>query len=341
MADINSNKKFIILLLVFLISISLVIFYYWDKKHTNNLDVSYYSDTIDLPPKFYYNFKKLLPHFIIYQAYADGEPLRFIRLGMDRSSYYFAPYYAFEKADALIGYGVFFDITFEDDFSNIYNKPSYGFDCGIPIGYVRPKNPKCIFENECIGTDDFILPGQKSSKKIHSFNTKLKQLNLVNKPIYLRFDTGVELVPGIFDEILENADYITGINLVIHYNHASDYEGLDELMTKIEKNFVLVSRFTHSCHSNKFKVTYTKGFLGQGMSLSYINKNLLDFYYIKPNQNSYNINFDGSPYHLIHSDILLYRFIPYVIKTSIREFAEQIKRKFVYGNRNRGNKTIR
>lgn len=325
-------KYFIILPLLLVLSVKLGIFSYEDNKINKQFDYETTEIMISQKSDVYEPFKKLIPHFIVYKAYVNFKPIEFVRLGLDASSQYFVPYYALEKSDAVIGYGVLHDIDFEDWYSREYNRPSYAFDCGISESPRDDTTPLCHFASECLGTDECILPWLKSSKKIHTFPEKLKELNLEKKPIYVRFDTGAEAVPHIMDDILANSDYITGISFVIHCDDGKTTALMEKLLPEIEKNFILVARHTHPCHKLKFQVPKTRHYFGMGMSLSYVNRNLVDSYHIKLNQDTNDFDYDGSLLFLIRSDIMLYHYIPYVLKTSMNDFVYEIKHIFKKNN---------
>lgn len=323
----NNFRKNIFLIILLLLILSGTIGFYSYEDNKKNAEIEF--RTLEkLDDKVYFPFLKLIPHFIVYKAFVDHKPLKFIRLGLDASSHYFVPYYALEKSEAVIGYGIWQDIEFENTFSEKYNKPSYAFDCGISKSPKKNMSPLCHFEPECLGTDKCVLPWQTSTKKVHTFPEKLKQLNLEKKPIYVRFDTGAESIPHILDDVLANSDYITGMNIVVHCDDGKTTVLVEKILSDIEKNFILVSRNTHHGHGLKFQVPNTKHYFGMGMSLTYVNRNLVDSYHIKLNQDSNDFEYDGTPYSLIRSDILLYKYIPYVVKTSINDFVYELKHLF-------------
>lgn len=334
MIKILKKYKYPVIILIIICLILFGVFSYLNKKNDEQIEArALKALEKEESSEIYEAYKKLIPHFIIYEAYVNGKPLEFIRLGMDSafridgSSQYYVPYYALEKSEAVIGYGIWWDITFEDLFSRMYERPSYAFDCAIEESPDKNTHPLCHFEPECIGTDKCILPWLTSTGKIHNFSSKLKQLNLEKKPIYIRFDTGAEGVPHIFDDILANSDYITGLNFVIHCDDKEKTILIEKLLSQIEKNFILIARHTHYKHGALFEVPNTKGYYGQGISLTYINRNLVDSYHIKLNQDTFDFKYDGSLCYVIHTDIPLYKYIPYVIKTSINDVIYEIKQK--------------
>ena len=216
----------------------------------------------------------------------------------------------------------------------MYNKPSYAYDCGLPNGIpFYSVNSLCTFETECLGTDKYIVWDEMaSSRKIHLFLDKIKAVGIADKNLYIRFDTGAEVENGILDDILSHSDYITGISIVVHCDDKKAIEQIDKLLSEIEKDFILVARCNHAWHlmweHSIFKITNTDDYFAKGVSLTYINKRLVDSYHIKPNQNTFDFDYDGDSDYIINSDVLLYRYIPYVVKSSVKDFYEQTKRKF-------------
>ena len=75
--------------------------------------------------------EKFVESLKVYDAYDKKDILKLVRRGKDYDGGYIVPEIALLKADVLIGYGVLDDISFEEQFSDIYNKKSYGFDCTV------------------------------------------------------------------------------------------------------------------------------------------------------------------------------------------------------------------
>jgi len=228
-------------------------------------------------------YNLLLPRLIIYKAYNNFKPLKLL---IETWNPYIVPEIALEKADAIIGYGAGYEIQFEDHFSMLYDKPAYAFDCGVQG--VKFNSKKCHFESECIGTDEFILheKGQVSSGKMHSFENKLKQLNLTDKKVYLKMDiAGAE--SEVIPDILKFKDNITGISLVIHYKSSKDIIEDTKILKMLERDFVLIARNNHHVETYiNTNCKYCDYKIAKAITLSYINKNLVDFKYIPFNQNN-------------------------------------------------------
>ena len=118
----------------------------------------------------------------IYSVSDDNGPLKFIRLGKEYDGGYVVPEKALVEADVLMGYGISDDPSFENDFSIKYNKPSYGFDCGVPSAKAQSK--LFTFKSECIANDSFVYNNQKSSMKVSSFSEQLNSLGINNKKVF-------------------------------------------------------------------------------------------------------------------------------------------------------------
>ncbi len=76
--------------------------------------------------------ENLVDQLLVYDVYDfDNKKVKLNRHGRAGDGGYVVPELAFEKADVLLGYGIADDISFEESFATIYNKPSFGFDCGV------------------------------------------------------------------------------------------------------------------------------------------------------------------------------------------------------------------
>lgn len=252
-------------------------------------------------------YQRIVPHLLIYDATVNGKPLEFVKLGKSEYGTYIVPEYALQMSDAVIGYGIEDDISFEEQYSNKYDKNSYGYDCGVEG--ISIKNKKCHFKSECIGTDTFVLEWQKqkSSKKIHSFAKNISKLGLNNKKYFVKMDiAGAEY--DVIDDILKNSKNITGISIVIHMPTVDTILMADDLLKKIEKNFILVERYSHPNPFLKIKDANlycpgTKGIFYENITLAYINKNLVDKYKVSKNQNNLTRRPEGSYDKMLYSDI--------------------------------------
>ena len=120
--------------------------------------------------------EKLVSLLVSHTTFDQNGEISLYRHGKDNDGGYVVPKKALEKADVLLGYGIANDNSFEENFSNQYNKPSYGFDCGIDG--IKNKNKLFTFIKECIANDSFLFKNQTSSRKITSFTQHLNHLNI-------------------------------------------------------------------------------------------------------------------------------------------------------------------
>lgn len=218
---------------------------------------------------------KLLSHFYIFDCYdLSQKPLQLKRMGRQFDGGYVVPLKAFQKADALMGYGIADDISFEESFSDTFQKPSYGFDGGAASPKI--KNPLCRFVPECLGTNAFLYKGQKATQTASSFSEQLERFQLKDKKVFLKVDIeGAEY--EVFADILSHAPNITGLVLEIHsLEKAAFVRKAIHLLEEIEKNFVLVHIHGNNCSPHRWRSFQVKsGELSSIMELTYINKNLL------------------------------------------------------------------
>ncbi|MBQ2644014.1 hypothetical protein IJG14_00395 [bacterium] len=221
-------------------------------------------------------FNLLTPRLLVYKVKYNHKNLEFIR--PSSANTYIVPTIALEEADVFFGYGIYNDIKFETITSKLYNKRTYAYDCGIDD--IEIDSPLVTFKSECIGTDKFILNGQNSSGKIHTFGQKIKQLNLEHKKYFIKMDiAGAE--SEIIEDLLKYSNHITGISIVIRLEDNKKFEKLLNLLPLLEKDFVLVYRnlLSHECTTNN-KCKYLHENLAKPIALTYINKNLVDEKYL-------------------------------------------------------------
>ena len=223
----------------------------------------------------------LIPSILTNNVKANGKEIDFLVLYPN----YIVPKIALEKSDLMFGYGVWEDIDAEEQFVKKYNKHAYSFDCGVSDFKVTDK--RCHFESSCIGTDEFILKdeNQISSGNIHTFGQKLKELGLEDKKVFIKMDiTGAET--EVLPEILEYSDNVTGMTVVFYLVDSNSIIKTIDLLSKLKENFVIVARssswFSDLAHRKTTK--YTIGELSNLLCLSFINKNIIDSYSIKLNQ---------------------------------------------------------
>ena len=217
----------------------------------------------------------------IYSVSDDNGPLKFIRLGKEYDGGYVVPEKALVEADVLMGYGISDDPSFENDFSIKYNKPSYGFDCGVPSAKAQSK--LFTFKSECIANDSFVYNNQKSSMKVSSFSEQLNSLGINNKKVFVKMDIeGSEY--DAFDDILKHSNNITGIALEIHFDTAKAMDRAISLLSKLKGDFVLVHVHGTNCSPIAFKTENSTGLIPYFIELTYINKNLVNKSFISDDQ---------------------------------------------------------
>ncbi len=217
----------------------------------------------------------------IYTAYDKNGPIKLIRHGNVNDGGYVVPEIALEQSDVLMGYGIADDIAFEERFSDIYNKPSYGFDCGTEN--IEIKNKLCSFIKECIGSDSFVNADQKSSGKISSFSDQIQKLGLKNKKIFIKMDIeGAEY--EAFEDILKYAPNITGIAMELHFVNLDQMIKASNLLSRLNENFLLLHVHANNCETSRFFTKYSNGGITKAIELTFINKALADKYHSAADQ---------------------------------------------------------
>lgn len=229
-------------------------------------------------------YDQLALHLVEYEAFdKEGKPLELIRIGKENDGGYVVPVQALNKSEALFGYGIGDDISFEDDYCRVTQKPAYAFDGGVSS--IAVSNPLCSFYSECIATDKFLNAAQTSSGKCSTFSEQLTRFGLKESPVFIKMDIeGAEYV--CFEDILTHAQQVTGFVVEIHYLTTPDYRiKAESLLSSVEKDFVLIHLHAnnHARYSN-FESQYVKGQIPFVVELTYINKNLLSTYKISSNQ---------------------------------------------------------
>jgi len=240
---------------------------YFQDKNIYSITETFRSDNNGCYEKM---LKLLFPKLLVHNVEYKNKTLGIIT----PDSLFFVDKSALEKADVIFAYGIGpNDNTFEKKISRITPKPIYGFDCGLTVEQIKKFNrikDNLHFVDECIGSDNYLMYGQKSSGKIHTLGQKLKELNLINKKIYLKL--GIPEPHLYIDDILKYKDNITGISIVIDLWSPKYIIEATNLLSKLEKDFILVSCF-YFCYDNDF---FTKEFPFPPISLTLINKNLVE-----------------------------------------------------------------
>ena len=317
-------KKTSFLLLTLFVSISVIVYFtvelliYINRQKDNKSKISYCIQN-NTDECFNRAFELLLPKILINEVFINRVEHNLIKLEYTSR---IDSAYALWLSDVLLGYGVYNDMHYEEEYAQIFKKPAYAFDCGI--SHFQPYNPLCKFESECIASDSFLINNQISSKRIHSLSEKINELKLNNKKIFIKMDIAEGDIVGI-PEILKNYKNITGFTVALHIRKPKDIIDRLHLLDEINKNFVLVSRTTLFFDSNNLayipKTKYYKGMLNDRvMYLSYINKNIINSYKISMLQNT-------DKYYKQNSTIGLYikNQIPYSDISFIVTLTEKIK----------------
>lgn len=218
----------------------------------------------------------------VYSVSDENGDLKLIRHGKSYDGGYIVATKAFEESDVLLGYGINSDNSFEDQFSVVYNKPSYGFDCGIE--HIDSKSKLFTLVRECIATDSFLYNKSTSNNQATSFEQQLDKLNLKDKKLFIKMDIeGAEY--NAFSDIIKNKNNITGIALEIHFYDLENTKRALHLLRQLDKDFVLLHvHGNNSAISSGFTTSKTIGVVPSVIELSYINKLLVKDFRISENQ---------------------------------------------------------
>ena len=249
-------------------------------------------------------YQLLLPELLIYKAKYKGKPLDIHCI----AQMYPVPYQVIKDSDVILSWGLgdYDDIEFENNVLRLYKIPVYAFDCGITDKDVKRYYNKIGSKNlhiqrECLNSDKYIdITHQISSKKIHSFGQKIEELNLKNKKISLKL--GIPEVCEYIDDILKYKNLFSPLFIVDNTT----------LTKKLNKDFILVSRH-HSENIPKIekrKIKYFNSMTDKKITLVYVNKNILDNYYMPINQEdkiSKQIYNTKLPKNKIDSIVVLYK----------------------------------
>jgi hypothetical protein len=195
------------------------------------------------------------------------------RYGRQHDGGYVVPEIALQESDALLGYGIADDISFEEDFCNKWSKPAYGFDGGIEN--ISIQNPLCKFIPEFLKTEHFMYGSHQSSGRTSTFSDQINKLNLVGKKKFIKMDIeGAEY--EVFDDIEKDFLNITGMVLEVHYLHDIKYaKKAIELLSKINTHFFLAHLHGNNYTDCFFETKYSKERIPSVLELTYINKNFV------------------------------------------------------------------
>ena len=271
-------------------------------------------------------FELMVPKILINRVWIDGLETDLIKLEhtsrVDSSV-------ALAKASNLIGYGVLDDVQYEVEYARLFNHYSYAFDCGVD-GNFDTGDRLCKFASECIASDDFLIMNQSSSGKVHTFEQKLKELNLWDKKVFVKMDVAEADIIAL-PELIKNSDKLTGFNIGLHIRSPKAIVERMKLLDEINKNFVLVSRNTLGLDDNYesefIKSKYYKGLIKDGIIyLSYVNKDIVDRYKISLQQNTDKYYKKKKVSRLVYTSQ-----VPKNDVSSIVVFVEKLKEFFGFG----------
>lgn len=250
------------------------------KNDATTLGFLYEKEAIDFDDRY----APLVEQLRIFTATdKDGNPLNIIRHGSHFDGGYAVATQAFDESDVLLGYGIADDITFEEQFSDIYHKRSFGFDCGIT--HIAIKNELCHFIPQCIAADTTIYQHQDSTGVVLSYSDQIESLGLEDKKVFLKMDIeGAEY--EAFDDILKyHSDNITGIALEIHIFNQEHLEKAIQLLKNINEKFLLIHAHAIKAPFIKMKKTSNLyGCISTQIELSFVNKNLAKEYQVAQSQ---------------------------------------------------------
>ena len=309
----KKNIKTIVIVLILFLVILLFAFFLSSFFYLNELkeskkdiqkcyfqDTSIYSVNEVFHPgndSCYEKMSKLLyPKLLVHKVKYKNEPFGII----NPDKIFFVDKSALEKADVVLSYGVGMiesekENSFEQQVSIITQKPVYAFDCGLKKEEINELNKfgnKLLYVDECIGFDNYLMYGQTSSGKTHSLGQKLEELNLADKKVYIKF--GIPEPHLYVDDILKYKDNITGISIVINFWSPRYIIDTIDFLSKVEKDFVIVScRYFYMFnpyffqkffkenngeydYDGNYKILNYFNFLHKPVSITLINKNLTE-----------------------------------------------------------------
>ena len=289
------NKIFCIILGILAISVLYSVFIVSEyiirqKQNENMIEFCSQNNTEECYTRM---FELMLPSLLLYNARINGNELELI--AFDPDNVMIDSIDALKKSDVLFGYGIYHSAAYEEKYSELFNKYSYAFDCGVPSFITN--STKCLFFSECIASDKFLIwdhlytrEMQISSGKVHTLRQKIDQLALNNKKIFVKIDANLADAIAL-KEVIKNAKNISGITMTLHIDTPNAIIERIPLLEAINKDFILISRhtiFNFDNHQTKIiNSKYYRGILNSKLFfLSYINKDLIDDYNIYLNQNT-------------------------------------------------------
>lgn len=222
-------------------------------------------------------FDQLIEELKVYEIYNSTGPISLLRIGKEFDGGYIVPESCLVESDVLMGYGIYNDISFEEQYSELYHKEAYGFDCGIQN--IDTTNPLTHFISECIGNNLFINKKHEVAseiQKVTSFDEQIANLNLINKKILIKMDIeGAEY--DALQNILPHFADITGIVLEIHFSK-NEVQKATNLLKSLNDNFILAHLHANNCCQAFVTSDKMEGAMPGIIELSYINKSLVSRY---------------------------------------------------------------
>ena len=269
----------------------------YDSNAKYIMETKELNDPLGCYPKM---FNLVLPYLLTYKVkLKNNVPLNYVYI--DKDSTYYIPEFAIESAAALIGYGVGRTCKFEDNYVELFKKPVYAYDCGNLTNICA----KAHFEPQCVGTGENALTYRSAKdfdhtkvkdNQIHEYGDKIKELGLENKQVLLKLNiVGAE--DKVMDGILRYSDNIPVILLYIHYknpkmmiNKLKTLKTLNEKYYLVARKNVPVKGVVLEIKPPLFSNKYVEGYYSRNVTLTYINKNLVEKAYLPFDQND-NVEF--------------------------------------------------
>lgn len=241
-------------------------------------------------------FNLLLPYLLVYDVKLKDPslPMDFIRL--DKDSKYNVPKFVIGKTEALIGYGVGRTCRFEDNYQRIFEKPAYAYDCGNLTNICKTAK----FQPECVGTGKNATTYKSATEythpkvedtQIHEFIDEMEQIGLGGKKkVFVKMNiVGAE--DKVMKGILKHSGKIPVIVLYIHIKNPemmiNKFKTLDMLNKKyylVARSIVPVGKVKTIIKPPVFSNKYVKGEYSRNISLTYINKKLVEDAHISCSQ---------------------------------------------------------
>lgn len=264
---------------IFTITTLIILFVLALNNHTIIRSVHYYFYSSSEDRQLY---EQIAKNLLVYKVYnKNNEPMSLIRIGSENDGGYVVVDDICKSSDVLMGYGVGYNISFEEGFSMRYGKPSYGFDCG-KIGVVSTTKLFKLIP-QCIGTDVFLDIPSSSSGNISTFSKQIQDLGLRSKNILIKMDIeGAEY--EVFDDILKHKNHITSVVIEVHFGSMDQTLKVLNLITELNKDFVLVHLHANNNSIECFSTSNTKGLVPKVLELTYVNKSLVSRYELSENQ---------------------------------------------------------